>query len=165
MKKYLGLFVTSCVLLQVHVTGIYISIQIPCTYTFLPSANQVWRKAMFLLACVILFTGVAGLCMMSLPVWLPGPMFLLGSLCLWSHVPSRWDSVSGPMFLPGQKPPPHRDLPPPTHGKERAVRILLKCILVVLFNCHKLCLLPCPHAPLHLLSQIPTACSPIVCAS
>ena len=27
--------------------------------------------------------------MMSLPVWVPGPMFLLGGLCPWSHVPSR----------------------------------------------------------------------------
>ena len=25
--------------------------------------------------------------MMSLPVWLLGPMFLLGGLCLWSHAP------------------------------------------------------------------------------
>ena len=25
--------------------------------------------------------------MMSRPVWLSGPMFLLGGLCLWSHVP------------------------------------------------------------------------------
>ena len=39
---------------------------------------------MFLLASVILFMG--GLCMMSLPVWLTGLMFLLGGLCLWSHV-------------------------------------------------------------------------------
>ena len=33
---------------------------------------------------VILFTGEGGLCMMSFPIWLPGPMFLLerGSLCL-----------------------------------------------------------------------------------
>ena len=36
--------------------------------------------------------------MMSLPVWLPSPILLLGGLCLWSHVPcggslpggSRW---------------------------------------------------------------------------
>ena len=35
---------------------------------------------------VILFRG--GLCMMSLPVWLPGPMFLLGEV-----------SVPGTMFL------------------------------------------------------------------
>ena len=26
--------------------------------------------------------------MMSLPVWLPGPMFLLAGLCSWSYVPS-----------------------------------------------------------------------------
>ena len=39
--------------------------------------------------------------MMSLPVWLPCPMFLPGGLCLWSHVPSRGVSVSGSMFLPG----------------------------------------------------------------
>ena len=44
---------------------------------------------MFLLVCVTLFTG--GLCMMSLPVWLPSPMFLWGV------------SVSGAMsrFAPG----------------------------------------------------------------
>ena len=47
-----------------------------------------------------------GLCMMSLPVWLPGPMFLLGgALCLWSHVLSagslsRGISVQG-NFCPG----------------------------------------------------------------
>ena len=40
----------------------------------LPLANEVWGKVMFLLASVILFIGV--LCMMSLSVWLPGPMFL-----------------------------------------------------------------------------------------
>ena len=74
-----------------------------------------------------------GLCMMLLPVWLPGPMFLLreGGLLLWSHVPSRGVSVSGPMFLlgglspggladrhplnkgpPGERPPLDRDPPP-----------------------------------------------------
>ena len=42
-----------------------------------------------------------GFCIMSIPVWLPGPMFLLGwgSLCL---VPcSFWKEISmpGPMFL------------------------------------------------------------------
>ena len=42
---------------------------------------------MFLHMSVILFT--RGLCMMSLPVWLPGPMFLLGVY------------VSGPMFFRG----------------------------------------------------------------
>ena len=47
---------------------------------------------MFLLACVILFMGAGGLCMMSLPVWLPGPMFFLEGLSL---VPCTfWGSLS-----------------------------------------------------------------------
>ena len=50
----------------------------------LPPANEVWGKVLFL----HLFVCQGGLCMTSLPVWLPGPMFLLGSLCLWYHVPS-----------------------------------------------------------------------------
>ena len=33
-------------------------------------------------------TGIHSCCMMSLSVWLPSPMFLLGGLYLWSHVPS-----------------------------------------------------------------------------
>ena len=64
---------------------------------------------------------------MSLPVWLPGPMFLLGV------------SVSGPMFLLGvsvwdvtvqrtPEDPRNRD---PTFGKERALRTLLQCGLVL----------------------------------
>ena len=36
-----------------------------------------------------------GLCIMSLPVWLPDPMFLLGGLCPWSHVPFRWSLSTG----------------------------------------------------------------------
>ena len=63
--------------------------------------------------------------MMSLPFWLPGPMFLggvsisgpmflPGGLCLWSHVPTGGTT-------------PYRDLP---YGKERMVYILLECILV-----------------------------------
>ena len=47
-----------------------------------------WGKVIFSEVSVILFMGKGGLCMMSLPVWLPGPMVLLGV------------SVSGPMFLP-----------------------------------------------------------------
>ena len=40
--------------------------------------------------------GWGGFCMMSLPVWLLGPMFLRGGgVCAWSHVPSRWVSVQG----------------------------------------------------------------------
>ena len=40
--------------------------------------------------CQSFCSGGGGLCMMSLPVWLPGPM-----------VPSRGISVPGPMFLSG----------------------------------------------------------------
>ena len=59
-------------------------------------------------------------------------------LAVWYHVPLGGVSVSGPMFLLGGL---HRGgggvllgrLPPkqrPPYGKERAVRILLECILV-----------------------------------
>ena len=77
--------------------------------------------------------------MMSLPVWLPGPMFLWGSLSL---VPCSFQvgvSVSGPTFLPGHRPPHPLDRDPgqrplltqtPLYGKEWAVCILLECILV-----------------------------------
>ena len=45
-----------------------------------------------------------GLCMMSLPVWLPGPMFLFGGLCPWSHVSSGglcpWSHVSSGGLCP-----------------------------------------------------------------
>ena len=43
---------------------------------FLPPANELWGKVMFLHMSVILTT--EGLCIVSLPVWLPGPMFLPG---------------------------------------------------------------------------------------
>ena len=45
---------------------------------------------------VILFMdggGGGGFCMISIPVWLPGPMFLLGDLCPWPHVP--WGGGGG----------------------------------------------------------------------
>ena len=62
--------------------------------------------------------------MMSLPVWLPGPMFLLGSLSL---VPCSFQGVFPDRRPPGQRPPRQR---PPLYGKEQAVRILLEYILV-----------------------------------
>ena len=65
--------------------------------------------------------------MMSLPVWLSNPMFLLGGL--WSHVPSRGVSVSG---LP-DRPPPDRT---PLYSKERAVRIHWNAFLLI--NTHPL---------------------------
>ena len=115
----------------------------------LPPANEAWGKAMFLLASVILSTGGVGLCMMSLPVWLPGPMFLRGGGFL-SLVPCSFQgvSVSGPMFLDRDSPdrnprtetPLDRDPHPldrdplgqrlPLYSKERTVHILLECILV-----------------------------------
>ena len=60
--------------------------------------------------------------MMSLPVWLPGPMFLLG---VWTETPTPWTKTP-----PGQRPFLDRD---PLYSKERAVHILLECILVT--NC------------------------------
>ena len=76
--------------------------------------------------------GGRGLCMMSLHVWLPGPIFLLEveslslapcslqvDLCLWSHVPSWGVSlIETPLNrdplekdAPGQRPPLDRDPP------------------------------------------------------
>ena len=58
---------------------------------FLPPANDIWGKVIFLQLSVILVTG--GFCMMSLPVWLPSTMFFLVGLCAWSHAPSQGISV------------------------------------------------------------------------
>ena len=92
----------------------------------LTHTHEVWGTVMFLHTSVILSTG--SLCMMSLPVWLPGPMFLLGV------------SVFGPMLILGvsvwdvtfqrtpRRPPRNRD---PTFGKEPALRNLLECAIVL----------------------------------
>ena len=92
-------------------------------HSFLPPANEVWGKVIFSATCVLLF-GRECLCMMSLHVWLPGSMFLLG----------RGVSVPGPMFrgggsLSGR---PHWTETPP-YGEERVVCILLECFLVDIF--------------------------------
>ena len=86
--------------------------------------------------------------MVSLPVWLPGPMFgLWGSLSRGVSVQegvsvqggslSRVVSVQG-VLCPGRLPPPDRDS---LYGEERAVRILLECILVFIlysiYPCHR----------------------------
>ena len=90
------------------------------------------------------------LCMMSLPVWLPGPMFLPGDLCLWFHGLSIRDPLG--QRSPGQISPAQR--PPCTVKSGRYTHILLECILVALissvhkkflkmlpeFKPHKLCL-------------------------
>ena len=66
--------------------GTFGGAKVQVTYTYLPPANKIRDKVMFLYVSVILS---GGLCMMSLPVLLSGPIFLLGV------------SVPGPMFLPG----------------------------------------------------------------
>ena len=58
-------------------------------FALLPPANEVWGKVMFSEACVSHSVHRECVCMMSLPVWLPGPMFFLGG------------PLPGPMFLPG----------------------------------------------------------------
>ena len=96
-----------------------------------------------------IFTGVClsrgGLCMMSLPVWLSGPIFLLWGLqgvsvssevsvqegSLSRRSLSRRVSVQGglcPGGSPWQNPAPRQRLP--LSGEERSVRILLECFLV-----------------------------------
>ena len=92
------------------------------SFAFLPPANEVRGKVMFLLTSVILSTRGGSLCMMSLPVWLPDPMFLPGGICLWGG-PS-WTEMD-------------RDTPVP-YDKEWAVHILLECILVRKLNREKL---------------------------
>ena len=82
--------------------------------------------------------------MMSLPVWLPGPMFLWeggylpGPMFFLGGSPSKgvsvqWGTLSGGGSvwegLSGR--PPRTD---PPYGEERAVCILLECFLVILFT-------------------------------
>ena len=63
--------------------------------------------------------------MKSLPVWLPGPIFLLGGLYPWPHV------SSGQGLCPGSV---EGFWDPPSELEKRAVRILLECFLVWLFS-------------------------------
>ena len=84
--------------------------------SFLPPANEVWGMVMFLHLCVILFTG--GVSVQGVSVQ-GGSVY--GGFC---PLVSVWGSLSEGSLsgrLPGQTPP---------YGNERAVRILLECILV-----------------------------------
>ena len=69
--------------------------------------------------------------MMSLRVWLPGPMFLLGGLYLWSHVPSR-GSLSGGLCQrdPQQRPP----LPQTGRADGMHPTRMLSCLKLVCSN-------------------------------
>ena len=94
-------------------SGFLLMRQYQPSLTFLPPANEIWGKVMFLHLCAILFTGggVLGFC--------PG-----GSLSLFKGVcpgGSFWGRAVRETS-PGQRPPPY--------GNELAVRILLECILV-----------------------------------
>ena len=81
---------------------------------FLPPANKVWGKVMFLQACVS--HSVHG-----------GHLYDVTScLAIWYHVPSGGSQSLVPSEAPEQKLPPlDRDL----YGEERAIHILLECIL------------------------------------
>ena len=65
--------------------------------SFLPPANKVWGKVMFLLVChsvqerVFVWCHFLSGCLVPLSFWgvsVSGPMFLPGGLCLRCHVPS-----------------------------------------------------------------------------
>ena len=75
--------------------------------------------------------------MMPLPVWLPGPMFLLGGFSLWSDVPTGgfclWFHVPSRGVFLTEILPETSWTETPVYGKERAVRILLECILLNIF--------------------------------
>ena len=114
--------------------------------TYLPPANEVWGKLMFLHLCVILFTGGS-----VQPAWMQTP-----SQGWTDHPPPRM-RIRPELGRPPprmQTPPPGWEDPPrcnPPRGvgqtpptdtvNKRAVRILLECILLLpRFTCvaHKL---------------------------
>ena len=49
---------------------------------------------MFSQASIMLSMGGFSPCILSLPVWLPGPMFLPEGISACSHVPFEWGSLS-----------------------------------------------------------------------
>ena len=66
-----------------------------------------------------------GLCMMSLPVWLPGPMFLPGDL--WGSTWTKTPWTDTPLERPSRQRPPDRD----PRTVKSPVRILLEYIPVL----------------------------------
>ena len=106
-------------------------IEPPCeTFTIfklmiITAPKPVWGKVIFLHMSIMLSTGGRGLYMMSVPVWLPGPMFP-GGFCLWSNVPSRGSLSRGRGSLS------RGSLSGRSHpvGEEWAIRIQLERMLV-----------------------------------
>ena len=78
---------------------------------YLPPANEVWAKVIFLHLSVILFTG--------------GPASVHAGMPPTEQIP-RWSR-----HPPEQTPPPPVQCTPRDTGNKRAVRILLECNLVV----------------------------------
>ena len=66
---------------------------------------------------------------MSLPVWLPSPMFLLGESLSRGGGLCPEECLSRGGLCPGGLPDRPSDRDPP-YGQERAVRILLECFLM-----------------------------------
>ena len=109
----------------------------PGFWRLLPSANEVWGKVIFSQVSVCL---QGGLCMMSLPVWLLGSMFLLeGSVFGPMFVPRGVSVQGGSLSREGLCPEARRlcqgDPPTetPLYGEQWAVCILLECVLVLMF--------------------------------
>ena len=109
----------------------------------LPPANEVWDKVMFLPMSVILFLRGSVRCHFLSGCLVPCSFW---GLCLWSHVPSRgsllgglslsrgisvWGSLSGGGGLCQGEPRTETSKQIPlTHVEERAIRVILECILV-----------------------------------
>ena len=65
---------------------------------FLPPANEVWGKVMFLHLSVSHSVHMGASVWCHFLFWMPGPMFLLRGLRLWAHVPCG-GSLSGGLCL------------------------------------------------------------------
>ena len=103
-------------------------------FSFLPPAKEVYARYCFYTCLSVHRRG-------SLPVWLPGPMFLLGGSLSGegSLRPGRgWASVQGGLCQ-GDRP-----VIDPLYGEGRVLPILLECFLVLsVFSGCKLFDLPC----------------------
>ena len=106
--------------------------------------RSLWQGNIFIGMCQSFYLWGGSLCMMSLPVWLPGPIFLLGrrvlcarslvpsgGLCFWSHVPSKGFPSRGSLSrgsVPDRDPPwtegvcPGRVSVRETHGQKPPIQ-------------------------------------------